>query len=334
MCFNIPDSSPRKRNHHSQLCDDYIATAMSDRRWVLLLHQIPPKPAYFRARVLRRLEQVGALPVKNSAYLLPDGDETLEDFAWICREIRDRGGAAWLFRAEALAGMTADQIEDAFRELRAPEYEEMLTQGRLLSQQISEGSDEALIAWRKLLRRDQDVRKIDFFHSPARRMWDELMTITQKNIERIGSSSRDSEQMARGRTWVTRRGVKVDRIASAWLIQRFIDPDAAFRFVDPKDYSHDSTEIRFDMFDGEFTHEGDLCTFEVLLPAHGLSSDVALAAVAEIVHDIDLKKARYERPETAGLAKMIDGLCLQTQSDQLRLKWGATLFESLYLSFQ
>ena len=284
--------------------------------------------------MLRRLEQVGALPVKNSAYLLPDGDETLEDFAWICREIRDQGGAAWLFRAEALAGMTADQIEDAFRQLRAPEYEAIITQGRLLAPQIAEGSDEALVAWRKLLRRDQDVKQIDFFDSPARRMWDGFMTEMQKQIESARALAPAAGQSARGRTWVTRKSVKVDRIASAWLIRRFIDPDAAFRFVDPKDYSHDPAEIRFDMFDGEFTHEGDLCTFEVLLPAHGLSSDAALAAVAEIVHDIDLKDARYDRPETAGLAKMIEGLCRQTQADELRLERGSTLFESLYRSFQ
>lgn len=306
---------------------------MSERRWLLLLHQIPPKPAYFRARVLRRLEQVGALPVKNSAYLLPDGDETLEDFAWICREIRDQGGAAWLFRAEALAGMTANQIEEAFRQLRTPEYEEMIAQGRLLAKQIAEGADEALVAWRKLLRRDQDVKQIDFFDSSARRVWDELMTEMQKQIESTNAPAQDAGQVARGRTWVTRKGVKVDRIASAWLIRRFIDPDAVFRFVDPKDYAHDSGEIRFDMFEGEFTHEGDLCTFEVLLPAHGLSSDAALAAVAEIVHDIDLKEARYQRAETAGLAKMIDGLCRQTQGDELRLERGATIFESLYQSF-
>jgi hypothetical protein len=271
--------------------------------------------------------------VKNSAYLLPDGDETLEDFEWICREIRDQGGAAWLFRAEALAGMTADQIEEAFRQLRAPEYEEMLTQGRLLAQQIAERSDEALVAWRKLLRRDQDVRQIDFFDSPARRMWEGLMTETQKQIENVTAPA-PAGQAARGRTWVTRKGVKVDRIASAWLIRRFIDPDAAFRFVDPNDYTHDSNGIRFDMFDGEFTHQGDLCTFEVLLPAHGLSSDPALAVVAQMVHDIDLKEARYQRPETAGLAKMIEGLCKQTQADELRLERGATIFESLYQSFQ
>jgi hypothetical protein len=307
---------------------------MPEHRWLLLLHQIPPKPAYFRARVLRRLEQVGALPVKNSAYLLPDGDETLEDFEWICREIRDQGGAAWLFRTEALAGMTAEQIEEAFRQLRAPEYQEMIAQGRPLAERIAEGSDEALAAWRKLLRRGQDVKRIDFFDSPTRRMWDELMRETQKQIESASALAPAAGRVARGRIWVTRKGVKVDRIASAWLIRRFIDPDAAFRFVDPQDYSHDSAEIRFDMFEGEFTHQGELCTFEVLVPAHGLSPDTALAAVAEIVHDLDLKEARYQRPETAGLAKVIDGLCKLTLADELRLERGATIFESLYQSFQ
>ncbi len=307
---------------------------MPERQWLLLLHQIPPKPAYFRARVLRRLEQVGALPVKNSAYLLPDAEETLEDFAWICREIRDQGGAAWLFRAEALAGMTVEQIEEAFRQLRSPEYEALTAQGRLLAVELLRASDEALATWRKLIRQDQEIKRIDFFSSPARRTWDELMTEIQEQLESANGPSAGATPVARGRRWVTRKGVKVDRIASAWLIRRFIDPEATFRFVDPKDYAHDSPEIRFNMFDGEYTHEGDLCTFEVLIPAHGLSSDVALAAIAEIVHDIDLKDQRYQRPEGSGLARMIDGLCRQTQADDLRLERGAIIFESLYRSFQ
>ena len=307
---------------------------MSKHQWLLLLHQIPPKPAYFRARVLRRLEQVGALPVKNSAYLLPDSDETLEDFQWISREIKDQGGAAWLFRVETIGGMTVEQIEEAFRQLRAPEFEELIAQGRVVAHGMSQGSEEALSTWRKLLRRDQELRRIDFFDSPARRTWEELMTGIEKQIESANAPAAEAGHIARGRVWVTRKGTRVDRIASAWLIRRFIDPEATFRFVDPKDYSHDASEIRFDMFEGEYTHEGDLCTFEVLIPAYGLSSDAALAAVAEIVHDIDLKEERYQRPEAPGLARMIDGLCRQTQADDLRLERGATIFESLYQSFQ
>jgi hypothetical protein len=307
---------------------------MLARRWLLLLHQIPPRPAYFRARVLRRLGQVGALPVKNSAYLLPDADDTLEDFEWICREIKDQGGAAWLFRAEAVAGMTAEQIEEAFRQLPTPEYEQLIAQGRLVSERISQGSDEALAAWRKLLRRDQDVKRIDFFASPARDAWEDLMREIQKQLESPNPSPTQAVDQPHGRVWVTRKSVKVDRIASAWLIRRFIDSEATFRFVNSNDYSHEASEIRFDMFDGEYTHEGDLCTFEVLIPAHGLSSNSALVAVAEIVHDIDLKEDRYQRLEAPGVAKMIDGLCRQTQADDARLERGATIFESLYQSFR
>src|SRR6185295_8566000 len=96
------------------------------RSWLLLLHQIPPKPPYFRAKVLRRLGQVGALPIKNSAYLLPDTEDTREDFEWISREITSEGGAAWLFRVEALSGLSRDQIQTSFRKLRDADYQELV----------------------------------------------------------------------------------------------------------------------------------------------------------------------------------------------------------------
>src|SRR5450432_295670 len=119
---------------------------MKTTRWLLLLHQIPPKPTYFRAKVLRRLAQLGALPVKNSAYLLPDNEDALEDMEWICQEITQQGGTAWLFRSETLFGMSSEQIEDAFRQLHGPEYEDLIEQARALLQQAAPGSDEALIA--------------------------------------------------------------------------------------------------------------------------------------------------------------------------------------------
>src|SRR6185503_14624891 len=90
-----------------------------------------------------------------------------------------------------------------------------------------------------------------------------------------------------GRTWVTRAGVFIDRIASVWLIRRFIDHAPVFKFVSPKGYRRQESELRFDMFDGEYTHEGDRCTFEVLVEKFSLD-DPALRAIGEIVHDIDL----------------------------------------------
>lgn len=306
---------------------------MNDRRWLLLLHQIPPKPAYFRAKVLRRLAQVGALPVKNSAYVLPDSEDALEDLEWICQEIRQQGGAAWLFRAETLFGMSSDQIEDAFRQLHTPEYEDLIQQGRALLQQAGPGSDETLGTYRRLSRRNQELRRVEFFECPRRPELEQLMNEIEKQLHAGEAHEARLTVAASGRIWVTRRGVKVDRIASAWLIRRFIDPEAVFHFVDPDSYSHHTGDIRFDMFEGEFTHQGEACTFEVLISVHNLKADAALVAVAEMVHDIDLKDGRFQRVETAGLARLIDGLCSQTPVDELRLERGGLIFDSLYGSF-
>jgi hypothetical protein len=309
-------------------------------RWLLLLHQIPSKPAYLRAKVLRRLNQLGALAVKNSAYMLPSNDETLEDFQWLRREIEEQGAEAWLFATDALSGLSDQSICEAFRALRAPDYAELIESGhRLLNEiRISRDSSSATRPennhedeWRKIRRRHTEVHRIDFFDAPG----SEQMEVLMNSIDRIlhdpskVSFSKPALAEVKGRTWVTRRGVKVDRIASAWLIRRCIDPAAQFLFVDPANYSHGTGEIRFDMFEGEFTHDGDLCTFEVLL-GWSANDDPALRRVAEVVHDIDLKDGKYQRPEAAGIASVIEGIALRHSDDSRRLEEGATLFEALY----
>ncbi len=133
----------------------------------------------------------------------------------------------------------------------------------------------------------------------------------------------------RGRTWVTRTGIKVDRMASAWLIRRFIDPQARFKFVPAKGYEPGRRELRFDMFEAEFTHEGELCTFEVLVERFGLA-DPALREIAEIVHDIDLKDAKYGREEAAGIGRLVAGIAARHAADEERLERGAAVFEDLY----
>jgi hypothetical protein len=133
----------------------------------------------------------------------------------------------------------------------------------------------------------------------------------------------------RGRTWVTRTGIKVDRMASAWLIRKFIDPEARFEFVPAKGYQPGRGELRFDMFEAEFTHEGDLCTFEVLIERFGLD-DPALRAIAEIVHDIDVKDAKYGREEAAGVGHVVAGIAAAHPDDEARLARGSALFDDLY----
>jgi hypothetical protein len=135
----------------------------------------------------------------------------------------------------------------------------------------------------------------------------------------------------RGATWVTRKGVFVDRIASAWLIRRFIDPDATFRFAAGERARKAPGELRFDMFEGEFTHVGDKCTFEVLLERFGLGDD-ALRAIADIVHDIDIKDDKYNRAETAGVRALLVGLSQETRDDPERIARGSALFDALYQS--
>ncbi len=135
-----------------------------------------------------------------------------------------------------------------------------------------------------------------------------------------------------GRVWVTRAGVFVDRIASAWLIRRFVDPKARFKLVAERSYLPNPDELRFDMYDAEFTHEGDRCTFE-MLAARFAPADPALAQLAEIVHDIDLKDGKFQRAEAGGLAQMMTGICAATNDDPERLKRGGELCETLYRSF-
>ena len=285
--------------------------------WLLLLHQVPPNPPYLRAKILRRLRQIGAFALKNSAYLLPDSEEAAEDFQWLLKEIRADGGDGWVLRTELVAGLTDDAIKESFCEMRAADYRQLLADAQ---------SPEA--GFRKIRKRFDEIVRIDFFEAAGKQEVLNLMKEMERGLHRPEAASVVTSEF-RGRRWITRRGIKVDRTACCWLIQRFIDADAEISFVDPNQYVHREGEIRFDMFEGEITHEGDRCSFEVLSERCNLRAP-ALAAVAEIVHDLDLKDTKFGRPETAGVAAMLEGLALRHQDDQQRMKEGLVIFDSLY----
>ena len=310
--------------------------------WVLLIHQIPPKPDYLRVKIGRRLQRVGAIAVKNSVYVLPDGDQSVEDFQWIRREIVDGGGDASVCRAAFIDGLTDDQLRDAFRAARDADYEEIAEAARELqpaararSRDGTPGRGEDDVS--RLRKRFAAVAAIDFFEAPGRATADKALSAVElklapANVRQTAASSRVDRGKYRARTWVTRKGVFVDRIASAWLIRRFIDPDARFRFVDPETYRPMPGELRFDMFEGEFTHDGDRCTFETLMARFGLENDPALTAIAEVVHDIDIKDAKYDRPDTAGVESLLTGIARSTPNDEERVEHGGALFAALYAS--
>ena len=184
-----------------------------------------------------------------------------------------------------------------------------------------------------------EIAALDFFGAIGRETAEELLSGLEAQLDKdepVASKTKTEPNLAetlRNRTWVTREGVFADRIASAWLIRRFIDPEARFKFVSGKGYRPQEGELRFDMFEAEFTHEGDKCTFEVLLERAGLK-DSALRAIAEIIHDIDLKDDKFGRTEVAGIRTLIDGIRVSTNDDARRIERGAEAFNDLYGFFK
>jgi hypothetical protein len=242
-------------------------------RWLLFIHQLPPKPDYLRVKVRRRLAGLGAVAVKHTVYLLPNTSEALEDFHWLRGEIESDGGSAMIAEATFVEGLSDEEVES------------------MLDAQ-----------------RDQ--------------------TSTPESARQLGA-----DRVTPGQTWVTREDVHVDRMASAWLIRRFIDPAARFKFVPARGYKRRTSELRFDMFEAEYTHVGEDCTFQTLVKRFALA-DRALAAIGEIVHDIDCKDERFGRPETLGIASVIRGIADAYDDDAVRIERGAALFDDLHASFR
>ena len=312
------------------------------RQWLLLTHHIPPKPPYLRVKVRRQLHRIGAVALKNSVYVLPPGDETREDFEWLRQNIERNGGETTLSLASFLDASTDEKIVAAFREARTADYRSIADAAReLYSLQEEEVMKERSTAPRgrpKNLRRQlAAVRNIDFFDAPGREEAERAVADLETLARNAGSgnptATRATDDRPTGRTWVTRQGVKVDRMASAWLVRRFIDAAATFKFVEAREYEPKAGEIRFDMFGGEYTHEGDHCTFETLLKHFGLE-DPALVAVSEIVHDIDCKDEKFERAEVHGVSCLVDGIARAHERDEERLERGAVLFDGLYESLK
>src|SRR5215218_11384532 len=321
---------------------------LTGERWLMLVHQLPPKPAYFRVKIWRRLQSLGAVLIKSSVYALPASADAQEDFEWLLREIQDGGGEALVCEARLLDGMTDHEVRALFGRARDADYEEISGEARELANALKRKASQNTRAevngrLAKLRTRFAQVHAIDFFGASGRETADGLLRGVDARLQQLEPSEEEPTPMAskgrnfgelKGRTWVTRTGVFVDRIGSAWLIRRFIDPEARFKFVPAKGYAPNPREVRFDMFEAEFTHDGDRCTFEVLIARAGLEKDAALSTIAEIVHDIDLKDGKFGRAEAEGIKTLIAGICNGTYDDQERLARGAAVFEDLYRSLE
>jgi hypothetical protein len=290
-------------------------------RWLLLIHQLPPKPAYLRVKIARRLLRTGAIAIKNTVYVLPNNEQSREDFQWLVQEIVRGGGEALVCEARLVVGLRDRDLEDLINRARNADYLALSGKARRKG-----GAS-------RLKKRLSEIVAIDFFAAPGRAAAEQA--VAGKTPRPAGDSPgrRVRREDYRKRTWVTRQGVGIDRMGCAWLIRRFIDPAARFKFVPAKGYRPKAREVRFDMFEAEFTHEGDRCSFEVLIDRMSLD-DPGLRPLAEIIHDVDLKDAKFRRNETRGLEVLVDALRERHASDKDRLVRSAGVFEDLYAYFR
>lgn len=304
------------------------------RKWLALLHQLPTKPPYLRVKVWRRLQAIGAVPLKNAVHVLPESQANEATLRTLLDEIVAAGGEAILLDASLLAGQSDGEVRALFDAARDADYDEIAQAARrLLDTGPASGTEIT-----KLQKRLAEIGALDFFGAHGRQDAEAALAELDRQRYQHPDVSRsepapDAPLDLMGKTWVTRRGVHVDRIACAWLIRRFIDPNAAFKFVDGRSYETTEDELRFDMADAEFTHEGDRCSFETIVLRAKLDGDPALVAIAEIIHDLDIADSKFNRPETPGLGAMLSGVCAANDEDLDRIAKGGDALDQFHAFF-
>ena len=302
--------------------------------WYVLIHHLPPDPAYLRAKIGNRLARIGALPLKNAVYVLPRRASCLEDFQWVAEEAKGSGGTAYVAAAEWVAGVSDEELRRRFAEARAADYRALAGEVRAELETHGGGRGGGRLA--ALRQRLAEIAAIDWFAAPGRDDVEGLLARLESEAQRAAEPAESPRQTAlaelRGLTWVTRPEVHVDRIATAWLVRRFVDPKARFRFA-AVPVRRRAGEITFDLPEGDVTHEGDRCTFQVLLGRLGLE-DAALRRIGEIVADIDLKEARHGHPETPGIERLVSGIAARHARDAERLERGGAIFDALYAALR
>ena len=320
--------------------------------WVMLVHQLPPRPTNLRVRIWRKLQKLGAIAIKNSVYVLPANEKTHEDFQWLKQEIESAGGEAAVFRAGSVEGATDEEIVNAFRKARDDEFAAIAAELDGLTGRIREQSRAKHLSPARLAAHETELDKLhselervvanDFFDAKGRAEALNAYERCQKMIRMAHAPARKSRKVSnksgllsvaefQNRRWVTRKNMHIDRLASAWLISQFIDKRPRFYFVAGNETIEGA--IPFDMFGAEFTHHGEDCTFETMLKRFGLTSVSGLRALAEIVHDIDLKDDKFNRLEAAGLKAIIDGLSETLRDDRKLLQHSSVIFDGLFTLF-
>jgi hypothetical protein len=309
-------------------------------RWLTLLTSLPPTPTRHRVGVWRKLQRMGAVRLRGSAWILPENPETTELFQWLVQEIQSFRGEVTLLHVDRIETMSDKQVTALFHKARAPEYQGVVQGCQDILAQLgrNRASHRGFIAQLrgKLdgLKRELDrIQSIDYLEAPvgqrARALWETTAKrLRNREARPHGARGRRPASLpARGSTWVTRPRPHIDRIASAWLIKRFCDPEAKFAFADAADAARKG--IPFDVLGADFGHHGDDCTFETLVKRFGVK-DRSVKAIAEIVHEADLHDGKFTRTEAAGVDLAIKGLAGGTEDDRELLERGMAIFDGLH----
>ena len=315
-------------------------------KWILLIHQIAHDSPNLRVKIWRNLKKHGAVLFKNAVYVLPYTNEHEEIMQWLCNQIKEGGSDASLFITESLNKEQYGEIIRTFQDVCNKEYLTLIDSYNNLLKKIEQMEETNGITDKssgilkkelsEILKNAEDIARIDFFHAQQKEIvFDKIHLMQQKlngwsRISEKGITTVHKVYKVRdfsNKKWVTRKDIFIDRLASAWLIKRFIDPKAGFVFSSKDKKPRNA--IPFDMYGSEFTHHGEDCTFETLMKAFDLK-DTALQSIAEIVHDIDLKDNKYGRKEAEGLAQIVTGLSKKLKDDNKLLEKGLEIFDALY----
>ena len=295
--------------------------------WLLLVFTLPTTKASERVGVWRKLQRYGAVALPASGYVLPNNSMNQERFEWLATSIRSSKGQAAVAHVSSFDELRNEQIENMFNEARTREYQVVEKELKKLAKLSNRDRSGPGVV--RLKRRLQQIVEIDFFGSPIRARIEEA--VRQLESDDGNEKARDGKKSPKdyvGRTWITRPQPGIDRVSSAWLILRYIDPHAAFTF--DKDARRHPEAIPFDMFNaGGFGHIGNNCTFETLMKTFGIN-DSRLKLVAQAIHDADFADEQFGRTEALGIDRILDGWNKQGMANEEVLRRGTEMIEGLY----
>jgi len=318
------------------------------KKWLLLFYTVPAKPVNARIKIWRRLAKAGAVQFKSAVYILPNNEETYELCQWLVSEVASMKGDGAFVRVERIETLKDEEIIDLFNRQREKDYGAIEKKVDALERKlgsIRKGAD--IHGGKKLpdllsrhIREFEDVRKTDFFSSRAgvalqrkiEKLLKEMRGLSGADVRKVAELVDRDIEAYQGKTWATRKKPFVDRMASAWLIRKFIDKKPVFTFIDEKEVENlGNDKIAFDIRSGEFTHIGDMCTFEVLVKTFGLK-DNRLKKMAEIIHELDIKDEKYKTSGAQGIEDILAGIRKTEKEDMKILEKGMEVFEMLYAS--